>query len=69
MYDQISKIIKGTYNLITGFSYPMPSIENHERLSFLDEDICTTLVNTEVHMAKGTLTDLSKKMVKILEKK
>lgn len=69
LYEQLSKIIKGTYNLITGFSYPMPSIESYDRMCKVDEDVRNTLLNTEIHMAKGTLNGVSKEMVKVLAKK
>jgi len=69
LYEQISKQIKGTYNLITGFGYPLPSLENSQYLNELYNDVKVALNETEVHMAKGTLNDLSKQMVKKLEKK
>lgn len=69
LYEQLSKIIKATYNLITGFNYPLPSLETEVILNQLDVDVQTSLENTKIHIAKGTLDNLSKEMVKILEKK
>ena len=68
LYEQLSKQIKGTYNLITGFGYPIPSFETEENLLALYNDIKIALENTEVHMAKGSLDELPKRLVKTLEK-
>lgn len=68
LYEQLSKQLKGTYNLITGFNYPMPSIETADKLKELNDQITCYLQNVQVHMGKGTLTELSKQMVKKLEK-
>ena len=68
LYEQLSKQIKGTYNLITGFDYPMPSLETEENLLALYNDIKIALENTKVHMAKGSLDELPKRLVKIIEK-
>lgn len=69
LYDQLSRLIKANYNLITGFEYPLPSLENDKRLKKLYNDIKVTLPNINVYMAKGPLEDLSKQMVKKIEKK
>ena len=69
LYEHLSKQLKGTYNLITGYDYPMPSIETPERLKTLNDQIKNYLQNTKVHMCKGSLDELSKAMVKKLEKK
>ena len=69
LYEHLSKQLKGTYNLITGYDYPMPSIETPERLRVLNDQIKDYLQNTEVHMCKGSIDELSKVMVKKLEKK
>ena len=69
LYEHLSKQLKGTYNLITGFDYPMPSVENKNNLKILNEEIKDYLNNTEVHICKGSLDELSKVMVRKLEKK
>lgn len=69
LYEHLSKQIKGTYNLITGFDYPMPSVESIENLKILNEQIKCYLNNTDVHICKGSLNEISKIMVKKLEKK
>lgn len=69
LYEQLSKIIKGTYNLITGFEYPLPSLESEENLQTLYKNIKSSLDTTTVYMAKGSLDELSKEMVKTIEKK
>ena len=68
LYEQLSKQIKSTYNLITGFDYPMPSFETEDNLLMLYNDIKIALNDTEVHMAKGSLDGISKRLVKLLEK-
>lgn len=69
LYEQISKQIKGTYNLITGFEYPLPSLERNQYLNEIYNNVKISLCETKVHMAKGTLDELSKQMVKKIEKK
>lgn len=69
LYEHLSKQLKGTYNLITGFDYPMPSVETPEKLQTLNNQIKDYLENVNVHMCKGSIEELSKVMVKKLEKK
>ena len=69
LYEHLSKQLKGTYNLITGFDYPMPSVETPEKLQTLNDQIKSYLENVNVHMCKGSIHELSKVMVKKLEKK
>lgn len=69
LYEQLAEKIKGTYNLITGFEYPLPSLETPERLRQLYSAVKSALDNIEIYMAKGSLDELSKKMVKTIEKK
>ena len=68
LYESMSKIIKGTYNYITGFDYPMPSMEDEMilmRLSNLCKQIST---KCNVFEAKGSVNDLAKILVKRYEK-
>ena len=70
LYDNLSRPIKGTYNYIVGFDYPMPSIEDDRILTNLS-DFCKKVSESNdcnVHNAKGSLFELSKKMVKKYEK-
>jgi len=69
LYEQLSRQLKGTYNLIPEFDYPMPSIETDEMLDKLNKNIVLALNNTNVHMCQGPLDELSKKMVKKIEKR
>ena len=69
LYEQLSKMVKGTYNLITGFGYPLPSIETEENSQQLYRNVSDSLENLEIYMAKGSLDELPKKMVKIVEKR
>ena len=69
LYEHLSKQLKGTYNLITGYDYPMPSVESQEKLQTLNNQIKEYLKNVNVHMCKGSIEELSKVMVKKLEKK
>lgn len=69
MYEHLSKQLKGTYNLITGYDYPMPSVETPEKLKILNNQIKDYLENVNVHMCKGSINELSKAVVKKLEKK
>lgn len=64
LYDSMAKIIKGTYNYITGFDYPMPSIEDEKTLYELS-NLCKTIVEqSHVSEAKGSIEGLAKDMVK-----
>ncbi len=68
LYESLSKIIKGTYNYITGFNYPMPSMEN-EKILFDLSDVCKKIVNhCSVSEAKGGINDLARELVKKYEK-
>lgn len=69
LYEHLSKQLKGTYNLITGYDYPMPSIETPEKLQVLNNQIKDYLKIVNVHMCKGSIDELSKVMVKKIEKK
>lgn len=67
-YESFSKIIKGTYNYITGFNFSMPSMETEENMKKLDS-LCKKIVDqTEVFEAKGSIKYLAKKLVKRDEK-
>ena len=68
LYDSMSRIIKGTYNYITGFDYPMPSMEDEIILSQLS-DLCKVIVeNSAVYEAKGSVEGLARVLVKKNEK-
>lgn len=64
LYESMSKIVKGTYNYITGFDYPMPSMENKENLIELS-DLCKIITEQcDVCEAKGPIDELAKILVK-----
>lgn len=64
MYESMSKIVKGTYNYITGFDYPMPSMEDEQTL-FQLSNLCKTITEEcEVSEAKGSVSGLAKVLVK-----
>ena len=64
LYESMSKIIKGTYNYIVGFDYPMPSMEDEKNLTELSK-LCKTIVeNSNVYEAKGSINGLAKVLVK-----
>lgn len=68
LYESVSKIIKGTYNYITGFNYPMPSMENQIILNDLG-NLCKTMVEQcSVCEAKGSIEGLAKLLVKKYER-
>lgn len=68
LYESMSRIIKGTYNYITGFDYPMPSMENEKSLNDLSE-LCKFIVEKcDVYDAKGSINGLAKVLVKKYEK-
>lgn len=69
LYEQFSKNIKNGYGLITGFGYPLPSVETEDSMQYLYKSINQSLPNTEVHLAKGNIDDLAKEMVKQLWKR
>ena len=67
LYESMSRIMKGTYNYITGFNYPMPSIENENNLNDLG-NLCQNLIqNCNVYEAKGSVKDVAKALVKKYE--
>ncbi len=64
LYESLSKIIKGTYNYITGFEYPMPSMETEEILNNLFK-LCKTISDQcKVYEAKGSIKCLAKVLSK-----
>ncbi len=68
LYESMAKIIKGTYNYITGFNYPMPSIESEEILDDLSK-LCKKIVETgAVSEAKGSINGLALELVKKYER-
>lgn len=68
LYESMSRIIKGTYNYITGFNFPMPSVEDEKTLYELS-DLCKTIVeNSNVYDSKGTVKGLAKKLVRKYER-
>jgi len=64
LYNNLSRHIKGTYNLIAGFNYPMPSIETQESLRNLADNCKIMSENCNIYEGKGTLDELSKTMIK-----
>ncbi len=68
LYESMSRIIKGTYNYITGFDYPMPSMEEEKTLYDLS-NLCKIIVEQcNVSEAKGSINGLAKELVKKYEK-
>lgn len=68
LYESMSRIIKGTYNYITGFEFPMPSVEDEKTLYELS-NLCKTIVeNANVYDSKGSVKGLAKELVKKYEK-
>lgn len=68
LYESMSRIIKGTYNYITGFDYPMPSMENEKTLYELS-NLCKVMVEKcSVCEAKGSIKGLAKELVRKYEK-
>lgn len=64
LYESMSRIIKGTYNYITGFDFPMPSVEDEKTLYEL-RNLCKTIVeNANVFDSKGTVKGLAKEVVR-----
>ena len=68
LYQRICDELKGNYNLILGFDYPMPSLESFEILSDINNSIKDALDTTSVHIASGPIKQLTKKMVTQIEK-
>ena len=68
LYQRICDELKGNYNLILGFDYPMPSLESFELLNEINNSIKGSLSSTNVHVASGPIKQLTKKMVSQLEK-
>lgn len=68
LYQRICDELKGNYNLILGFDYPMPSLESFEILNYINNSIKDALNETQVHIASGPVKKLTKEMVKKLEK-
>lgn len=68
LYESMSRIIKGTYNYITGFDYPMPSMED-EKILYELSNLCKIIVeNANVYDSKGTVKELARELVKKYEK-
>lgn len=68
LYESMSRIIKGTYNYIIGFNYPMPSVEEEQTLYELST-VCKMIIeNANVYDSKGTIKGLARELVKKYEK-
>lgn len=68
LYECMSRIIKGTYNYITGFDYPMPSVEDEKTLYELSA-LCKTIVEkSSVYDSKGSVKGLAKELVRKYER-
>lgn len=64
LYESMSRIIKGTYHYITGFDYPMPSMEDEKTLVQLSE-LCKLIAEEcNVSEAKGSINELAKVLVR-----
>lgn len=67
LYESMSRIIKGSYNYITGFDYPMPSTEDEKTLYELS-NLCKVIVEQcKVSEAKGSIKGLAKELVRRYE--
>ena len=68
LYESMSRIIKGTYNYITGFDFPMPSVEDEKTLYELS-NLCKTIVEkANVYDSKGSVKGLARELVRKYEK-
>lgn len=68
LYENMSKILKGSYNYITGFDFPMPSMENEKNLKELSE-LCKKIVEEcNVCEARGSLDGIGKALIRKYEK-
>lgn len=68
LYESMSRIIKGTYNYITGFDFPMPSVEEEKTLYELS-NLCKIIVEyANVYDSKGTVKGIAKELVRKYEK-
>lgn len=68
LYESMSRIIKGTYNYITGFDFPMPSVEDEKTLYELS-DLCKIIVEkSNVYDSKGTVKGLARELVRKYER-
>lgn len=68
LYESMSRIIKGTYHYITGFDYPMPSMED-EKILYELSNLCKVMVEQcNVSEAKGSINGLAKELVRKYEK-
>lgn len=68
LYESMSRIIKGTYNYITGFDFPMPSVEDEKTLYELS-NLCKIIVEkANVYDSKGTVKGLARELVRNYEK-
>lgn len=68
LYESMSRIIKGTYNYITGFDFPMPSVEEEKTLYELS-DLCKIIVEkSNVYDSKGTVKGLARELVRKYER-
>ena len=68
LYESMSRIIKGSYNYITGFDFPMPSVEEEKTLYELS-DLCKAIVEkSNVYDSKGTVKGLARELVRKYER-
>lgn len=68
LYESMARIVKGTYNYIVGFDYPMPSMEDEKTLYELS-NLCKIMVEEcSVSEAKGSIKGLAKELVRKYEK-
>lgn len=66
MYEHLTKQIRSNRYALTGYNYPLPSFEDERYLQErynLSKQICE---NTDIFDARGTIDELSKRMVKKL---
>ena len=68
IYDNLSRLIKGTYNFIPGFNYPMPSLENSDSLERLTKTCQKITEQCDVYEGKGTVEEFAKTLVKNYER-
>ncbi len=63
LYDNMSRIIKGSYHYIVGLDYPMPSMEDAKMLRQLSS-VCKVITSQcDVNEVKGSVKDVAKMLV------
>lgn len=64
IYEHLTKQIRSNRYALTGFNFPLPSFEDGKYTKKRYRDATVICDNTNVYDARGTIDDLSKKLVK-----